>query len=460
MTYCNKLTFPTLLNCRPYSASHQTTELYSIPTVRYPPYLSTMSDLANQISPAIHERTSSLLSPACKERVEELSESSDRLKRKASTLSQRSLLCSTDFVDAQLELSQTNCDLYSTLFHGLKEAWEAGAITGDEFKNQGRSIWKKKLYLNKERTTLQQHREAVIKQMVADYPTMAAAYRVAVMTNFTAHSGPPSRERRNKHHHDKWKQSLRELYNAVLPPGSTSSSDGPILGEGIWCPITKQYAGPLYRCAAHIIPHFIGYENVAWMLGDEGDIAAGFSHIWNLRNGLIMSKDLEKRFDAGDVVIVPIPTENGAPQRLRLLLLNPALGHHRYVETGKFYSELDGTELEFKGNWRPGLRYLYWHYVMSILRAAKWETAGWDDLKKRFPDGPIWATPGPYLRKSIVQQLGMAIGDYEVKEEFTDGVCDGAGQKSPIDEKAIAADVAERLEISSDDDSGWSDDDA
>ncbi|KAI9770739.1 MAG: hypothetical protein M1840_002989 [Geoglossum simile] len=392
-----------------------------------------MSDLTNQISPIIPERTSSLLSPVYRERVEELSESSDRLKRKASTLSQRSLLCSTDFVDTQLELSRTNCDLYSALFQGLKEAWEAGAITGDEFKDRGRSVWKKKLYLNKERTALHQHREAVIKQMVADYPTMAAAYRAAVMTNFTAHSGPPSSERRNKHHHDKWKQSLRELYNAVLPPGSNSSLDGPILGEG--------------------------YENVAWMLGDEGDIAAGFSHIWNLRNGLIMSKDLEKRFDAGDFVIVPIPTENGAPQRLRLLLLNPALGRHRYVETGKFYSELDGTELEFKGNWRPGLRYLYWHYVTSILRAAKWETAGWDDLKNRFPDGPIWATPGPYLRKSMVQQLGMAIGDYEVKEEFTEGVCDGAGQKSPIDERAIAADVAERLEISSDDDSDWSGDD-
>ncbi|KAI9769415.1 MAG: hypothetical protein M1840_004117 [Geoglossum simile] len=419
-----------------------------------------MSDLTKQTSPAISERTSSLLSPTCKERVKELSESSDRLKRKASTLSQRSLL-STDFVDAQLELAQTNCDLYSTLFQGLKEAWEAGVITGDEFKDQGRSIWKRRLCLNKERTTLHQHREAVIKQMVADYPTMAAAYRATVMANFATHSAPPSWERRNKNHHDKWKQGLRELYNAVLPSNSTFSLGKPVSGELIWCPITKKYAGPLYRCAAHIIPHFMGYENVAWMLGDGGDMAAGFSHIWNLKNGLIMSKELERKFHAGDFVIVPIPTENGAPQRLRFLLLNTAYGHHQYLETREHYSELDGMELEFKGNGRPGLRYLYWHYVTSILRAVRWETAGWDDLKRRFPDGSIWATPGPYLRRSMVRQLGIAIGDYEPKEEeFKEGVCDGEGQKSSIDEKAIAAAVAERLEIASEDDSDCSDYDA
>jgi len=27
----------------------------------------------------------------------------------------------------------------------------------------------------------------------------------------------------------------------------------------------------------------MGFENVAWMLGDKGDYAAGWSHIWSLK---------------------------------------------------------------------------------------------------------------------------------------------------------------------------------
>ena len=31
------------------------------------------------------------------------------------------------------------------------------------------------------------------------------------------------------------------------------------------------------------------------------------------------------------------------------------------------FQEYDGQELIFKGDGRPALRYLYWHYVISIL---------------------------------------------------------------------------------------------
>jgi hypothetical protein len=201
-------------------------------------------------------------------------------------------------------------------------------MTGDEFKTHGRNIWKKRFRVNRERTTLHQERQAVIEQMAADNPKMAAAYKTAVMATFAANSMPPSSERRNKHKHDIWKAHLREYYNAVLPANPNQ------IETQIWCPILKSYKAAKYRCAAHIVPHFIGYENAAWMFGDEGNMAAGSAHIWNFKNGLVMSKSLEMQFDAGDFVIVPIPgTKDG----------------------------------------RPGLRYLYWHYVTSILRAVKWQ---------------------------------------------------------------------------------------
>ncbi|KAI9876597.1 MAG: hypothetical protein M1830_006155 [Pleopsidium flavum] len=161
-----------------------------------------------------------------------------------------------------------------------------------------------------------------------------------------------------------------------------------------------------------------------------------------------MAKSLEQQFDQGDFVIVPIPTAPDEPQRLRA------------GDFGPRYSELDGTELEFRGTARPGLRYLYWHYVTSILRAIKWEKTSWKDLKAKFPGGPIWATPGPYLRRSMLRHLAQAIGDYDLNdEEFEEGVYEGAGQKPSTDEEAIAAEVADKLEIDPNDEGDDDDDD-
>ncbi|KAH0551257.1 hypothetical protein GP486_007449 [Trichoglossum hirsutum] len=416
-----------------------------------------MANGINETSITIPERTSSLLSTPYKKKVRELSISSSQLKRKASVVSRRS---GTDSIDVQLELSRTNYGIYTTIFQGLKESWEAGMITGDEFKAQGKDIWRKRLRLNKERTALEERRQAIIEQISTGNPRFEAAYSAAIMTNFTIHSGPPPLERRNKHRHADWKDHLRGYYNSVSTSGSTSTSGEPVPKGWVWCPILKTYGEPFTRCAAHIIPHFVGYENVAWILGDEGNTGAGSSHIWSFKNGLVISKILEQKFDRGDFVIVPIPTEIGAPQRLRFVLLNTTYSHHTISESKMHYSELDGTELEFKGDGRPGLRHLYWHYVTSILRSVKWGKTGWDDLKARFPDRPIWATPGPYLRRSMLRQLAIAIGDYEPEElEFQEGVYDGKGLKSEIDEETIAADVAERLGVDDDDD-GWSSEDS
>ena len=73
---------------------------------------------------------------------------------------------------------------------------------------------------------------------------------------------------------------------------------------------------------------------------------------------------------------------------------------------------------------------------------------------------PFWATPGPYLRKSMLTHLARAIGDYDPnKEDFQDGTYEGDGDKPSYDEEAIAAEVADKLEIDPEDDSDDDDDD-
>ena len=95
-------------------------------------------------------------------------------------------------------------------------------------------------------------------------------------------------------------------------------------------------------------------------------------------------------------------------------------------ERYKKYGDLDGTELEFKNDNRPAHRSLYYHFVSTLLRYVRYEKPGWAEKRINLPTGKIWATPGPYLRKSMLKTLTNVIRDYEPSGElFGGGVFDG-----------------------------------
>jgi hypothetical protein len=109
----------------------------------------------------------------------------------------------------------------------------------------------------------------------------------------------------------------------------------------------------------------------------------------------------------------------------------------RYKKIG----DLDGTELEFKNENRPAHHFLYYHFVSTLLRYVRYEKPGWAEKRVNLPTGKIWATPGPYLRRSMLKALADVIGDCEPPEEVFDGVFDGKGVKPPEEEKLIAQEI-------------------
>jgi cell wall assembly regulator SMI1 len=55
--------------------------------------------------------------------------------------------------------------------------------------------------------------------------------------------------------------------------------------------------------------------------------------------------------------------------------------------------------------------------------------------------GYLWATPGPYLRKSMLLTLARRISDQFLPEVFYDStftIADGCPQRSPEDEEDLA----------------------
>ena len=186
----------------------------------------------------------------------------------------------------------------------------------------------------------------------------------------------------------------------------------------------------------------MGYENIAWQIGDEGDYARGYDHIWSLKNGIVMSSQLEQDFDAGVFVIVPIETPERQPQRLQLLLVNMDKVDQPIDELeGRTYGDIDQRELVFKSDGRPGLRYLYWHYVTTILRALTYGDKA--EITQRFPGKKMWPSSGSYFRRSMLKPLAEAIGDYEVSpEDFEEGLWEGKGRLPEALEVLNAADTA------------------
>ena len=65
---------------------------------------------------------------------------------------------------------------------------------------------------------------------------------------------------------------------------------------------------------------------------------------------------------------------------------------------------------------RPARRYLYFRYVITYLHHKREGTLVWvENVEAR---GTIWATPGPYLRQSMLISLARKVSDHFLPEVF------------------------------------------
>ena len=150
---------------------------------------------------------------------------------------------------------------------------------------------------------------------------------------------------------------------------------------------------------------------------------------------------------------------------MQFVLLNKAWANQRVGDTEKRFSDIDGKDLVFKGSRRPGLQFLYWHYVASILRTKKRRDDAWtepvsymrylccqllkgirwaskreetpstagpdDDWLSKFPK---WTERGSYIWRSVIKSLDKALADCQLKDEdFSEGAWDGSARIAGLD---------------------------
>lgn len=186
----------------------------------------------------------------------------------------------------------------------------------------------------------------------------------------------------------------------------------------VWCPITGLYWAAEMIVAGHLFPWKSGQDTMDAIFGRPGD---GASELNRAENGILWSIGVEERFEAGHFVIVPDISdqaeqneidywEASSPKEYKIRVLNPrdAKMTKKILDTEKRWADLDNQRIQFKTNFRPRARYLYFTYCEAMLRrsfAGKHLEVSRAEIGKRF-----WGTRGRYMREGMllgfVEELG------------------------------------------------------
>jgi len=171
------------------------------------------------------------------------------------------------------------------------------------------------------------------------------------------------------------------------------------------------------------MPVKIGYPLAAMIMGLSP--LDGYSVIYDSGNGLQTSATMEKKIDPFRISFVPIlPLTD--PIELKSIILDDSLLNKKLLYSNTSWSEFHERKLVFIGDGRPHLRFVYFHFLISMLKqkALNPKTAGIAlakyaekfaaSIKAAFPDAGEWYN-GSLLRFSAI-----AMGDdADLKVLFT-----------------------------------------
>lgn len=225
--------------------------------------------------------------------------------------------------------------------------------------------------------------------------------------------------------------------------------------EFLWCPVIKTWAYQDYSTAAHLFAHMHGQDVMDSLFGPMEA-----PELFSPRNGMIVSRLVEKKFDRGFMVIVPRlpdhPTlaqmalwNNSEPKEYKIRILDLEDSEANKVilpYKAQTWKDLDGTNIEFRSSFRPRARYLYFHYCIQILRRAwRADKKAAEQVKKEFGKG-YWGTINPYLPASMLRAFIAELG--HGYEELLAGAADDKTTTSEEDRNLLLAVASEQVKAS------------
>lgn len=210
-----------------------------------------------------------------------------------------------------------------------------------------------------------------------------------------------------------WTSDVIEYYSANWEDhGKTDGSITWCHANGSWYP--SYNLGP-----ARIVPFLIAANKLEELI--FGSVSESVQHP---ANALLLGGAVRDYLEAYKIVIVPVDNSETPIKRWRIDLLFPSLGDYR-CGLGENWDktrlkDLDGKELSFLGERRPSPRFLYFHFIMALLRLKDCGSDGWQQIWARYYEQRPFPPTNNYMRKAMIKALAtyFEVADMKVVESW------------------------------------------
>ena len=173
----------------------------------------------------------------------------------------------------------------------------------------------------------------------------------------------------------------------------------------VWCHAIGNWQLHSTVKAAHIVPFFLESEGIAEFL-----FGSRAPDLDREANSLLLTSQVEKWFDSYNLVIVPVDTKETPIRRWRIELLSNSFSTVTLDTRGFISSSLHERELTFRNENRPAARFLYFHFLMALVRIKDLKRSNWQSIWARYHYHRPFPTPGNYIRNSMLIALAKYSG--------------------------------------------------
>ncbi|KAJ8126070.1 hypothetical protein O1611_g7568 [Lasiodiplodia mahajangana] len=234
-----------------------------------------------------------------------------------------------------------------------------------------------------------------------------------------------------------WRRDALQYYKAEITEGGWKK---------VWAHDVGGYCNPLIIVAAHIVPHFFisRFGNLGTdIFGSRGN------ELHTPSNSLLLSCEVKRWLDKYSLVIVPVDYNETPITRWKVELLDDGIRDQPLYDPNTTAGDLEKKELLFTSKARPASRFLYFNFIMALVRIRDMEAPYWRQVWARYLTRPPFPTPGNYLRQSMLIAINQHFKTTDVK--LIENWIKGQGFERPITlSEEDAKLVAKRIQIAVD----------
>lgn len=212
---------------------------------------------------------------------------------------------------------------------------------------------------------------------------------------------PRSRWDRCEGRDREWRKEALVYYNGSIRRRASRSLS--------WCHVLGDWWPSDYHEVAHIVPSFPedhGFDKLLFGERTQSLQRAG--------NALLMASCTKMLYDSHRIVIVPVNAKETPITRWRTELISPEIWDKK-IWPGIPGAHLHKKELEFRNENRPVPRFLYFRFVMALIRIKDLQRPGWEHVWAHYHERRPFPSLGNYMRNSMLRALATHFGATDMR---------------------------------------------